>query len=494
MGTIKLFIDDREIEAEEGSRLLDVALENGIEIPHFCYHPALKVHGSCRLCLVEIEGIPKLQPACNTAVKEGMKVSTTSERVVKTRALMLELFTNNHPMDCPVCDKSGECKLQDYVYEYGEKRDRFKEKKRTYTYQYIGDKIVRNMERCVMCTRCVRFVRDVVGIEEYGVFERGFHTTLGTYVPETLTSEHQGNLHDICPVGALTTRDFRFKKRVWYLDKTQSICPLCATGCNIEIHHHDNKIYRLVPVRNDDVNGFFMCDTGRFGFHRYEEEHRLLEPQFQGEAIDWNNALERFADYIFTAKQYAIIGGGNLTNEDLFVIKEFVDKTKATDEIAYKVSEQQQNNDYSKKDFLINNHRYPNSKGAEYIGFDKTSVNSIIDKAKSGAIDVVIVLEEDATQWDFGDAKVVVITSFKDRIGKAQLALPITGFAEADGSYTNVQGYVQFKQAAIVPKETVKHPFEIFVGVAQKLDKNIGQYNSYDDIVKAQKLPERIGQ
>ena len=499
MSTVKFFINDTEVEAQDGERLLDAALKNGFEIPYFCYHPALKVAGNCRLCLVEQEGVPKLQPACNTAVKAGIKIYTESEKVVKTRALMLELFTKNHPLDCPVCDKSGECMLQDYVYKYGEKRDRYKEQKRVYNYQYIGDKIERNMDRCIMCTRCERFMRDVAGSEDYGMFERGAKTSFNTFISDTITGNHQGNLHDICPVGALTTKDFRFKKRVWYLEKTDSVCPLCATGCNIEVHHHKNQIFRVVPRTNEKVNGHFMCDAGRFGYHKYDAENRLSRPMSEGKEISLGEALDSCAAMIGASKKCAVVGGANLTNEDLFIVKKFVKSAKPTELYDYRVTQHQKNDDYSKEDFLVSQHKRPNSRGAKHLGLiGSATVDDILARAKKKEIDLVIVLEEDllaagALKEKLTGARVIVLTSFKsDFASSATLALPIKGFAETSGSFVNFEGYVQKKKRAVAAPSEALETFRVFLELASKMGKPLGGYDSYEAIAEEMKLPERI--
>jgi NADH-quinone oxidoreductase subunit G len=500
MDKVNIFINNKEYKVDPSKNLLANALENDIQIPYFCYHPALQVAGNCRLCLVELEGVPKLQPSCNTDVKEGLKVFTESEKVIKTRALMLELFTKNHPLDCPICDKSGECMLQDMVYDFGEKRDRYKEKKRVYPYQHIGDKIERNMDRCVMCSRCERFVRDIVKSEEYGFYGRGEKTNVSISGSTPLTNNHQGNLHDICPVGALTTKDFRFKKRVWYLNTTDSVCPLCATGCNAEIHHHKNEIFRLTPKMNLKVNGYFMCDFGRFSYHKFEYEQRLLTPKFGNQDIGWDDAITKFSKLLGASKKYGIVGGANLTNEDLSVVKKFIDSAKPTNFIDYRISSEQKSDKYPKEDFLINKHKYPNSKGARHFGLynNKTEFNDILKKVRSKELDLLIVLEENLQDSGILNAipenyNLVLLTSFKNNINdKIKLALPITCFSEADGSYTNFSGYVQMKKQAIVPDKNIRHPFWIFQKTAKKLNKNIGDFETCMSITEKIQLPERI--
>ena len=272
---IKLFIDDIPVEVEDKTTIFNAAKQAGISIPHLCYHPAFAPEGTCRMCLVEIEGAPKLELACSTQVREGMKVKTRNEKVAEARKGVLEFLLADHPLDCPICDQAGECKLQDYYEEYGlfenqnnEVKDRHKKIVK------LGKNLIHDQERCILCRRCVRFLREVTKTSEMGVFERGAHTEVNILDDIPINNNYSGNLAEICPVGALTDTDFRFKTRSWFLEKGESICPHCSRGCHISIEYHKGfsrfevpkRIYRIKSSEFNDINGYWICDLGRYAY------------------------------------------------------------------------------------------------------------------------------------------------------------------------------------------------------------------------------------
>lgn len=301
---IKLTIDGKEIQVPAGTTVLKAAAKLGIEVPHFCYHEGLPIVGQCRMCYVEIEGMPKLATSCSTTVAEGMKVSTDSPKVKQGQNATLEFVLLDHPLDCPICDRGGECKLQDYTYDYGPSRSRMIDKKEELLkHKPISDHVVLDQERCILCTRCVRFSSHVDGRSELVVNERGSHACIDVFNDRPMESKFQGNVVDLCPVGALTATDYRFKARPWELQKHEALCTGCSMGCNIEIHtkhRHPGiprpgsavpkpKIERLVPRENTQVNDWWLCDAGRWGYHFHNsEETRLREPRIRrqrGEAL-----------------------------------------------------------------------------------------------------------------------------------------------------------------------------------------------------------------
>ena len=256
---------------------------NGVDIPHYCWHPKLSIDGSCRLCQVEIEGVPKLQIACNTPVTDGMVIHTQSERVEKAREGVMELLLVNHPLDCPICDQAGECKLQDYAFEYGQQHARTEEPRRALKKRVdLGPTIVFDQERCILCRRCVRFCREVPGTGELAVFTRGDHSVIETFPDQPLSNDYSMNVADICPVGALTTKDFRFKIRVWFLEDVPGVCTGCSNGCNVHLGVANNRVYRYVPRRNDAVNQTWICDEGRLSYKRINADDRLDAPAVRG--------------------------------------------------------------------------------------------------------------------------------------------------------------------------------------------------------------------
>ncbi|UCE87655.1 MAG: (2Fe-2S)-binding protein, partial [Deltaproteobacteria bacterium] len=269
---VKITVDGVEVEVAEGRTILQALddanlLMNGIDIPHYCWHPKLSIDGSCRLCQVEVEGFPKLQIACNTVVQDGMVVHTGTQRVKSAREGVMELLLVNHPLDCPICDQAGECKLQDYAYDYALPHARTREPRRALKKKVdLGPTIVFDQERCILCRRCVRFCREIPKTGELAVFNRGDHSVIETFPDTELDNPYSMNVADICPVGALTTRDFRFKIRVWFLEDVPGICTGCANGCNVHMGVANNKVYRYVPRRNDDVNETWLCDAGRMSY------------------------------------------------------------------------------------------------------------------------------------------------------------------------------------------------------------------------------------
>ncbi len=330
-------IDGREVEVEVGTNLIEAAKKVGIQIPHYCYHPRLSIVGQCRMCLVKIEGPPKLQTACTTQVmKDGMVVHIDIPEVHKAQEGVMEFLLINHPLDCPICDQAGECGLQDYSFKHGQAFSRFVfEEKRTYPGREripLGPSVVLNMNRCIQCTRCIRFTEEISGTGELGFFERGARTEIGVFPGKELDNPLSANVVDICPVGALTSREFRFAERVWYLDKKPSICTGCDVGCNVTAEHRRGAIKRYKPRFNPEVNDYWMCDYGRGTFRRYEELERLGTPAIaeNGEQrpATWNDAIDRVHQSISQAPEsaeLAFLGTGFLTTEEAFLIARLAD-------------------------------------------------------------------------------------------------------------------------------------------------------------------------
>jgi NADH-quinone oxidoreductase subunit G len=295
----KLTIDGKEIEVPDGTSLFNACHEaRGEALPHFCYHPDLSIAGVCRLCQVEVEGMPKLTIACNTTVRDGMVVQTRSERVTRASTQILEMHLINHPVDCPICDQAGECGLQDQYMKYGlyDSEVEISDKVNKEKVQVIGPQVILDKERCVLCSRCVRFCDEVTGTGELGIFNRGDRAEIGTAPGVALDNNYSMNTVDICPVGALTSRDFRFQKRVWMLKAASGVCPGCATGCNVRIDHEAGRIYRLKPRYNPEVNGRWMCDKGRLTYKAVHDESRLGDPRAAGQAAAWARIPGAVAD------------------------------------------------------------------------------------------------------------------------------------------------------------------------------------------------------
>ena len=297
----KVTIDGEVIEAAEGSLILEAAEKLGIPVPTFCYQERLTPLASCRMCLVEIEGQPKLAPACVTRVTEGMVVKTKTDLVEKTRESMLELLLANHPLDCPVCDKAGECELQDTVFAHGAGVSRFRDEKRVFRSRDIAlnDVIIFNANRCIQCTRCVRFITEVAGVSEIGLASRGEDAEITTYLEKSLTSEMSGNIIDLCPVGALTSKPYAFNARPWELEPTETIDVMDAVGSNIRVDSRGGRVLRIVPVINDDINEEWISDKTRFvwdGLGRQRLDQPFVRKNGQLMPASWDEALAVVAE------------------------------------------------------------------------------------------------------------------------------------------------------------------------------------------------------
>ncbi len=352
---VTLTIDGKQIIVEEGTTILKAAEKLGIEIPTFCYHDQLETVGACRMCLVEVEKIPKLQVACATVVSEGMVVRTDSPQVVNARKGVLEFLLINHPLDCPVCDKGGECELQNLVFKYGSDKSRFVEGKRRYIVDpkskyddlAIGPHIIRNMNRCIQCRKCVRFINEIAGEDDLGTFKRGSKTEINILPDIPIDNPYSGNVTEICPVGALTSKSFRYKIRVWQTEAIPTVCPQCADGCNIRIWKKDERIYRITSRRNDEVDEGFLCDKGRFGFDFVNHPDRLKNPLIKKNGklseAPWDETIKFVTSSFMKIKgetgsdSLAGVGSGKVTNEDNYLFQKFFRSVIGTNNIDHRV-------------------------------------------------------------------------------------------------------------------------------------------------------------
>ena len=500
-----LTIDGQKIEVPAGTTIIQAAEKLGIEIPRYCYHPALPVAGNCRICMVEVEKQSKLQIACYTPVAAGMVVKTTSPKVLEARKTVLEFLLVNHPLDCPVCDQAGECKLQDYYMEHGQYDSRLadvkvRKEKKAFS---IGPTVMLDQERCILCTRCVRFTDTITKTSEFGVFDRGDHSQLDVYPGKELDNKYSGNVVDICPVGALTDKDFRFKCRVWYLDHTKSVCPGCSMGCNIDIDwdksrpHTQKKerVMRLKPRHNPDVNSYWICDSGRYNYH-FIDENRILSPQYLDKIVEWGEAVERIAETIQSTKaeRIGVLASAQLTNEDLFVIRKLFKDILKDAHVDFRVPEKPGDSD----DFLIKADKNPNTAGAASIlGDTQADAQTIVQKAKQGEIDLLYVFGHDLVKL-FGKETVAQIarkvklfvfqgSNINDTCGYAHLNLPSSVYAEKDGTFTNCQQRVQRIRPAFHPLGEAKDDWEIVSFVAGQLGTPLyykGPQDVFNDIAK----------
>jgi NADH-quinone oxidoreductase subunit G len=431
-----------------------------------------------------------------------MVVHTHSPKVLDVRKTVLEFLLVNHPVDCPVCDQAGECKLQDYYMEHGQYNSRLidvkvqKEKKAI----QIGPNVMLDQERCILCTRCVRFTDHVTKTSELGVFERGDHSQLDVYPGKQVDNNYAGNVVDICPVGALTDKDFRFKCRVWYLAKTKSVCPGCSMGCNITVEwdkmrpHTQKKarVMRLKPRVNAAVNDHWMCDVGRYNY-RFIDENRILYPQYQNDLIQWDVAIDLVAKALkaYKADRIGVLASAQLTNEDLYAVKKlFKDNLKGAH---IGLPQRLKEGD----DFLLKADRNPNTAGAVSILDPQSEAGAIIQKAKNGELDVLYVFGHDlieiygkeAVEQIAKNVKIFIYqgSNINPTCSYANVILPSTVYAEKDGTFTNVQQRVQRIWAAFMPMAESKGDWQILTLVGAKLGAALNFQSSqqvFDDIVK----------
>ncbi len=487
----QIIIDGRIIEAAPGKTIIEAALDNGITIPHFCWHPALSVAGNCRMCLVNVgthkkdtdgslmygddgapvvNWFPKMQIACATPVADGMIVDTTSQKTEGAQNAVMEFLLINHPLDCPICDEAGQCKLQEYAFMHSKGKSRFAEEK-THKEKRVelGPNVMFDGERCISCSRCIRFADEVAKQPVLSFVQRGDKVTIRTFPDTTFDSEYSMNVIDICPVGALTSIDFRFKARVWEMSFTDSICPGCARGCNIKIGVMNNEVLRTEPRTNMHVNTYWMCDTGRLTTPALVNEARLSGPMVrtngQLAAASWDEALEAASSALRNLKgsQIAVVGSAHASNEDNYVLARLAHDVLKTGNVDYI-----KHNDHTFGDeFLRVNDKSPNAIGAHTVGIaprgDGHGIDAMADRIKRGDVKALIVMAEDLSAHpSLADASasvdtLIVIGSHDTVTAKqANVFLPMSTWAESEGTFTNTLHRVQRFEPAVVTKENLR--------------------------------------
>jgi NADH-quinone oxidoreductase subunit G len=459
---VTLTIDGQEVTVPQGTTLLEAAKGAGTEVPHYCYHPGLSSPAMCRLCLVEVEGAPKLLPSCTTTVADGQVVRTNSDDATRMRRGVLEFYLLNHPLDCPICDQSGECDLQDFVFAEGREHGRGRDAKRVLGRDDFGGDVLFYGDRCVMCTRCVRFMNEVEENPLLTVVERGNRSVIDTFFEEGLEqAEWAGNVVDICPVGALVSKDFLYKARAWDLDHTPSICPNCSQGCNIELHTRDNLVHRMKPRTNPEVNGHWICDYGRGRYEWLNRGDRLEAPVVHVEgrktAMGWTAALEALKERIDGlgidtpgGKTVKAVVSPFWSNEDLGAVSRLVGALGGGD-VVFRASRADEEVALTGYEGLARRKGLaPNERGAELLGCarvgDDVGQGGLDDLANHDGIVLVLgdALDDQPEGFAPNAALVLYLGAYtSSALASADFQFPVTTFAEQEGTFTNHAGRVQ---------------------------------------------------
>jgi NADH-quinone oxidoreductase subunit G len=494
-------VDGEWRQFPKGTRLIEACMKSDHFIPHYCYHPKLSSPGNCRMCLVEM-GMPKMTPerkpvlgadgrpeiawsprpaiSCATEISEGMAVRTESPLAQECRRGVMEFLLINHPLDCPICDQAGECRLQEFSVDFGNGESRFIEEKVKKPKRVdIGPRIVLDDERCILCSRCIRFMQEIAHDDVLGFVNRGSHTTLTVYPGKKLDNNYSLNTVDICPVGALTSKDFRFSMRVWFLRETKSIDVNCGNGTNILIGSRENIIYRITPRENDFVNSCWMPDSHRLNFHYVNSSQRLIEPIIKGEDLptSWPRAIRTAAEQLMAhPNATAMIASARMTNEELFLARRLA---RALNIELFDVLPRPQEGD----GFLISDDGNPNTSGAKLIGLATGRMPEIASSVSSGTIKSLLVLGEDASECgipeqDFRKLESLVVTGIlpNQTTGAATVLLPSASWAEKRGSMINIKGRLQRLNQAISSPGKARDDWEILRDLLQAVSGSNGTY------------------
>ncbi len=460
----KCTINGKEIEVKDGSTVIEAMHDQGIHVAHYCWHPGLSVAGVCRLCMVDIEGMPRVQIACNTTVTEGMKINNTSQKVKDAVKWGLDFHLINHPLDCPICDQAGECGLQDQYMEFGKYDPEMAEKKvKKHKVMDLGPTVVLDSERCILCSRCVRFTKEVSQSNELGIFNRGDHSEISTFDGQKLDNNYSLNTVDICPVGALTSKDFRFRQRAWYLKEGNSICNGCSTGCNIKTYFNKEGFFRVKPVYNKEVNGHWMCDDGRDLYKFVNRDHRYLKASHRQES-GWSQILPGAAAKEVSThvkaggEELALVLTGQYTTEEYEKIIGIFTKDLKTKNIFHWVNNKESFEAFD--NLLIRGDKNPNTKGLLQV-FEKNQISKtwadLETSLKAGAIKTVVVAgPENLKFYKDLDAKVQLFSQAKkviwlqtakhpalEKLPINSWIIPMKSFVEKEGSFVNYKGLSQ---------------------------------------------------
>jgi NADH-quinone oxidoreductase subunit G len=522
METVTLTIDGRQVTVDKGKTVLQAAIEAGISVPYYCYHPGIGIDGSCRVCVVKIEKVPKLQTSCSTVCADGMIVSTRADEVVTARAGVFEFLLINHPLDCPVCDKGGECPLQDFAYTFGPDQSRMEFPRRVFDGEGVrgdvdfGPTLMLNRQRCILCTRCVRFMRDVDGDAQINIIDRGYGSEIATFQEEGVHTLISGNLMDVCPVGAITTRDYRFKSRPWdNPNAVDTICTLCSKGCNTTAWlkakpewAKGSRLIRFTPRLNPEVNDYWMCDIGRFDYHWVESDDRVRRPLLRNgnglqEPVAWHDLLSKLGERLAAARserggaetgaQIRFLVSAHASHEELFLFRRLANELSEGESLGssprvtltWRVTPKIQPPNTTFKVPAVD---APNVNGARLLGLtsgavgdeqrdpDVSALRSAVDAGQVTALHVF----DPGPAGSIGDTNWIVSARasgklpllivqgvlLTDLARAADFVLPGASYVEKEASYTNDQGRLQGAARAMPPPGEAMEDWQILVNLS----------------------------
>lgn len=510
-------IDGKDVEIIPGVNVLQTAIKNDVYVPHYCYHPGLSAPANCRMCLVEVEvsGRRSLVPSCTAMPIENMIVETQSEGVKKNQNAIMEFLLINHPLDCPVCDQAGECELQNYSYEFGPDRSRFFEAKSIQPKKDIGNHIKLYSDRCIRCTRCIRFCDEISGTSELGYFNRGVHNEVDIFPGERLDNRLSGNTVDICPVGALLDKEFLFKQRVWVLDGKDTICNSCSTGCNIRADINKDRVYRIVPRENLEVNDYWMCDDGRYGWNYIHSDDRLLFPMLgRGDAeqlVLWEEAFQKikegFGDIMKSYGDGAVAGiaSSHLTNEENYLFGRLFKEVFKGGMVGLRPKVSTEGDVTFKSGFTIHADKSPNSWGAREVlgglGISVFESSEVWTGIKEKRIKGLYLLggdpneqlsREEREALSGLDFLVVQDILASELSSIADVVLAGAAFVEKEGTLTNFSGRLQQISIAIQPPGDALPDWEILKNVANVMGCEFEFSNPGEILGELAKMVERF--
>lgn len=515
---VVLTIDGQEVKVPKGTNLIEAAKTVGIDIPYYCYHKHLSIAGNCRMCQVHVEGSPKLTIGCNTTVQAGMVVKTqkTSKEVENAQRATLEFLLINHPLDCTVCDQAGHCKLQDYYFEYNRKASRFiEDKTHKVKAEVFGPHVIYDGERCIVCTRCVRFCDEVSETGELSVLNRGDRTVVAIHEDKPLDNPFSGTVVDLCPVGALTHRDWRFNSRIWYSSQTDSVCAGCSTGCNVKVAVRDNEIVMVKARLNSDVNQEWMCDQGRYGFDKFQPKNRLLAPlvrkgqyleedSYAAAVISVKEVLSKLSS---STSDVAVLVSPQSTLEEMWVAFQFAEKILGVSATSNQVAVQLRNRKLTDLEAkLISPDYAPNARGAQFFGFLTQSTangadwrklyesqyDRVLDQIRAGGITKLLLVGDNSLlDSDLDETLVSKILEMP-----FSLALSSRGVIDQSEKVEQPLGAHQLTKF-IFPTQTVNEKSGIFVNSdlrIQKLNKLVNAPSGvYSEWLVLKQIAEALG-